>query len=285
VLFTPRSILIAAIVEEVGNEAIIKINVNKREITMSKKTLASSIITLGLASLLATSFVQANTVSDKQFHAKMQSSDRAEADKARDKNRKPDEVMAFFGVEPGMTVLEVLASGGYYTEILSHRVGDSGKVYAQNNKFILEVLDGRFAKEFAARTKDNRLTNVVHHQNEFNNIGLKNQIDVVTIVLNYHDFYSNINKEQRINILKDLKATLKPGGVLGVIDMESGTKVHNKDLHRIHHQHVRNEFKEAGFVLDAEADFLKNADDDYSKMVFEPSVRGKTDRFVFRFKA
>jgi len=250
-----------------------------------KKTLSTSLVTLGLVSVLATSFVQAHTSSDKQFMAAMQSSDRTEADKARDENRKPDKVMQFFGIEPGMAVLEILASGGYYTEVLSHRVGDTGKVYAQNNKFILEVMNGRFAKEFAARTQNSRLDNVIHHQKEFNEIGLKNQIDVVTIVLNYHDFYSNISKEKRLNILKDLKVTLKPGGVLGVIDMESGTKVHNKDLHRIHHQTVRDEFKEAGFVLDAEANFLKNANDDYSKMVFEPTVRGKTDRFVFRFKA
>lgn len=260
-------------------------NVNKRDKMMIKKALSTSIVTLGLVSLLATSFVQANTLSDKQFMSAMQSSDRTEADKARDENRKPDKVMKFFGIEPGMTVLEILASGGYYTEVLSHRVGGTGKVYAQNNKFILEVMNGRFAKEFAARTANDRLNNVIHYQNEFNEIGLKKQIDVVTIVLNYHDFYSNISKEKRINILKDLKSTLKPGGVLGVIDMESGTKIHNKDLHRIHHQHVRDEFKEAGFVLESEADFLKNAHDDYSKMVFESSVRGKTDRFVFRFKA
>jgi len=248
-----------------------------------KKTM--SVVTLGLIGLLATSLVQANTFTEKQFMSALQSSDRSDEDKARDTGRQPDKVMQFFGVEPGMNVLEILASGGYYTEILSHRVGDTGKVYAQNNKFILEVMNGRFAKEFAKRTANNRLNNVIHYQNEFQDIGLKQQIDVVTIVLNYHDFYSNIPKEARINILKNLKSTLKPGGVLGVIDMESGTKTHNKALHRIHHQHVRDEFKEAGFVLDAEADFLKNTNDDYSKMVFESSVRGKTDRFVFRFKA
>lgn len=258
---------------------------NNRDNMMIKKTLATSIVTFAVVGLFAASFVQANTLSDKKFMSAMQSNDRTGADKARDENRKPDKVMEFFGIEPGMNVLEILASGGYYTEVLSHRVGDTGKVYAQNNKFILEVMNGRFAKEFAVRTANDRLNNVIHYQNEFNEIGLKKQIDVVTIVLNYHDFYSNIPKDQRISILKDLKATLKPGGVLGVIDMESGTKVHNKDLHRINHQYVRDEFKEAGFVLDAEAHFLKNANDDYSKMVFEPSVRGKTDRFVFRFKA
>jgi len=258
---------------------------NKRDNMMINKTLSTPMITFALVGLLATSFVQADTLSDKKFMSAMQSSERSDTDKARDKNRKPDKVMEFFGVESGMTVLEVLASGGYYTEVLSHRVGDTGKVYAHNNKFILEVMNGRFAKEFAVRTANNRLNNVIHYQNEFNEIGLEKQIDVVTIVLNYHDFYSNIPKDTRISILKDLKASLKSGGVLGLIDMESGSKIHNKDLHRINHQYVRDEFKEAGFVLEAEAHFLKNDNDDYSKMVFEPSVRGKTDRFVFRFKA
>ncbi|WP_286267390.1 class I SAM-dependent methyltransferase [Thalassotalea atypica] len=249
------------------------------------KIISTPLIALGLMSILSSAIVQAGTPADKQFMAAMQSSERADADKARDENRKPSKVMKFFGVKPGMKVLEVLASGGYYTEVLSHRVGGSGKVYAQNNKFILEVLNGRFAKEFAERTANNRLSNVTHYKSEFDDIDLKNEIDVVTIVLNYHDFYSNFSKEKRIEILKTLKATLKPGGILGLIDMESGTTVHNKDLHRIHHQDVRDDFKEAGFVLDAEAAFLRNPNDDYSKMVFEPSVRGKTDRFVFRFKA
>ena len=252
---------------------------------MTKITMTTALVSLGLASLLSITLAQANNTDDQKFMTAMQSSERTEADKARDENRKPDKVMEFFGIKPGMTVLEILASGGYYTEVLSHRVGETGKVYAQNNKFILEVLNGRFSKEFDVRTANNRLKNVIHYKNEFKDINLKKQIDVVTIVLNYHDFYSNIPKEERINILKEFKATLKPGGVLGLIDMESGTRVHNKDLHRIHHQNVRDEFKEAGFVLDAEADFLKNTKDDYSKMVFEPSVRGKTDRFVFRFKA
>jgi len=257
---------------------------NQRDNMMINKPLSASIVTLGLVSLFAISFVQANTLSDKKFISAMQSNDRSDADKARDENRKPDKVMEFFGIKPGMKVLEVLASGGYYTEVLSHRVGVAGKVYAQNNKFILDVMNGRFAKEFATRTANNRLDNVIHYQHELNEIDLKKKIDVVTVVLNYHDFYSNISKDKRLDILKNLKETLKPGGVLGLIDMESGTKIHNRDLHRIHHQHVRNDFKEAGFVLEAEADFLRNTKDDYSKMVFDSSVRGKTDRFVFRFK-
>jgi predicted methyltransferase len=221
---------------------------------------------------------------EAKFSKALQSEHRAEKDKKRDAGRKPQEVMKFFGIEPGMTVLEILSSGGYYTEVLSHRVGEKGKVIAQNNKFILEVMDGRFGKEFSKRTAGNRLANVEHYKKEFGEFDLNNEVDVVTVVLNYHDMYSVMPKETRIKILNQLKRSLKPGGILGLIDMESGAGEHNPKLHRIHHQRVRDELTEAGFSLDAEASFLKNNQDDYSKMVFDPSVRGKTDRFVFKFK-
>ena len=58
---------------------------------------------------------------------------RPEADTLRDSNRKPAEVLEFFGIEPGMNVLDIFAGGGYYTEILSYLVGDDGKVTLYNN--------------------------------------------------------------------------------------------------------------------------------------------------------
>ena len=245
-----------------------------------KKTLIAISLSAIVSSYTSISFA-ANEV---QFSKALQSEHRAEKDKERDVGRKPQEVMQFFGIEPGMTVLEVLSSGGYYTEVISHRVGKKGKVIAQNNKFILEIMDGRFGKEFNKRTANNRLANVTHYKKEFGEFDLNNEVDVVTVVLNYHDLYSVVPKETRMKILSQLKNALKPGGTLGLIDMESGAGEHNPKLHRIHHQRVRDELAEAGVSLDAEASFLQNKSDDYSKMVFDPAVRGKTDRFVFKFK-
>ncbi|MCJ8321984.1 MAG: hypothetical protein MJK12_20290 [Colwellia sp.] len=239
---------------------------------------------IGLSTLISTWGAVAYAADESQFSKTLQSEMRSEKDKARDAGRKPQQVMQFFGIEPGMTVLEILSSGGYYTEVLSYRVGNKGKVLAHNNQFILQALDGRFGKQFTERTANNRLANVSHYQKEFGEFDLSNEVDVVTVVLNYHDLYSRTPKEKRMKILAQLKRALKPDGVLGLIDMEAGSAEHNPDLHRIHHQRVRDEFIEAGFVLDSEADFLKNSQDDYSKMVFDPSVRGKTDRFVFKFK-
>ena len=245
-----------------------------------KQTVLSFALLSALTSMLALS----HTCDESSFTQALQSEQRAQADRDRDQGRQPEKVMQFFGIEPGMTVLEVLASGGYYTEILSLRVGDNGKAIAQNNQFILAVLDGRFAKEFEHRTAKQRLPNVNHYKKEFGEFDLDNEVDVVTVVLNYHDLYSSASKDKRMEILSQLKKSLKPGGILGLIDMESTTDEHNPKLHRVNQNYVKKEFAEAGFELDGEAAFLRNPNDDYSKMVFDPAVRGKTDRFVLRFK-
>jgi len=218
------------------------------------------------------------------FTNSLQSPQRSTTDKAKDEGRKPQQVMQFFGIEKGMTVLEIVSTGGYYTEVLSHRVGDKGKVIAHNNKFILEVFEGRFSKEFEQRTANNRLANVEHYVKEFGQFDIKEQADVATIVLNYHDLYSNITKDERMNLLSQIKRALKPGGKIGIIDMEANSGEHQPKLHRVYHQRVLGELVEAGFVFEAQADFLKNSDDDHSKIVFDPSIRGKADRFVLRFK-
>jgi len=242
-----------------------------------------SVLALSLIGLIS-ACGNINTLNNDDISIAMQGEQRSEKDRARDAGRKPEQVMDFFNIQPGMSVLEVLSSGGYYTEVLSNRVGRSGTVYAQNNRFILDVFDGRFAKEFEQRTQNNRLENVNHYIKEFGEFDLKEQVDAVTIVLNYHDMYSNFDEEKRFKVLSQIKTALKPGGVLGIIDMQAKAGEHNPKLHRIHDQIVRDELALAGFILEAEADFLSNSKDDYSKVVFDPSVRGKTDRFVFKYK-
>ena len=250
---------------------------------MKQITLANrALLALAFTGVLSACQTTENTQDVETFAQQIQLSDRPEKDKARDAGRQPAKVMSFFGVESGMTVMEILSSGGYYTEILSQKVGENGKVIAHNNRFILDVFDGRFGKEFAHRFDNNRLQNVEHYVKEFGEFDIHNQVDVITIVLNYHDLYSNAPKAQRMKVLRQLKSALKSGGVIGVIDMESSNG-NQKALHRISQQLVVDEFAEAGFTLDATANFLKNPKDDYSKMVFDPSIRGKTDRFVLRF--
>jgi len=76
------------------------------------------------------------------LESRLADASRAEADRARDAGRKPAEVLAFLGIEPGMSVLDLMAGGGYYTEVLSLAVGPEGQVVAHNTDAALQVRDG-----------------------------------------------------------------------------------------------------------------------------------------------
>jgi predicted methyltransferase len=77
---------------------------------------------------------------------------------------------------------------------------------------------------------------------------------------------------------------LKPGGVLGLIDHAGNAEENNEQLHRIEESRVDVAVKAAGFEIEAKSDLLRNADDDRKKTVFDPEIRGKTDRFVMRLR-
>ncbi len=251
------------------------------QIQLFKKT----VVSLSVGVLLSACSLTTNQSNNENLFAKaLQSPLRSAVDKAKDPGRKPQQVMQFFGIEKDMTVLEILSSGGYYTEVISKRVGKKGRVIAHNNKFILKAFDGKFAKDFELHTTNNRLPNVAHYIKEFGQFDLHEQADVATIVLNYHDMYSNLGKEKRMKVISQIKMALKPGGIIGIIDMESKNGPHQPKLHRIYHQRVLDELAEAGFIFEAKADFLENVDDDHSKVVFDPAIRGKTDRFVLKFR-
>ncbi len=95
-------------------------------------------------------------ISPEHVSARLEAGDRPAADRIRDAGRKPAGVIAFLGIEPGMTVVDLIAAGGYYTEVLSLAVGTEGKVYAQNTKFALEYREGANDKAMAARLADCR---------------------------------------------------------------------------------------------------------------------------------
>jgi predicted methyltransferase len=87
--------------------------------------------------------------------------------------------------------------------------------------------------------------------------------------------------------LAELKRGLKPGGIVGIIDhaaMAGAPSETGGTIHRIDPALIIADMRAAGFELEARSDLLHNPDDDLSKSVFAPDVRGKTDRFVLRFR-
>lgn len=214
---------------------------------------------------------------------------RTSADRARDSARKPDQVLEFFGIAPGMIVLDLFSGSGYYAEILAHTVGDDGRVVAHTNEAYLRFV----GDEFAARHADNRLPNVEILMAENNELELDaGRFDAIMMTLSYHDLYYAAPQEgwpkiDTVKLLAELYRGLKPGGTLAVIDhfAEVGApRETGGTLHRIDPSIVVSELEAAGFVLDAKSDVLRNMNDDHGKPVFDPAVRGRTDRFVMRFR-
>ncbi|MFV2089369.1 MAG: class I SAM-dependent methyltransferase [Pseudomonadales bacterium] len=209
-------------------------------------------------------------------------SSRAEADKARDAGRKPAEVLSFLGIAEGMTVMDVIAAGGYYTEVLSIAVGPGGKVYAQNPAAVLQYRDGANDKALTARLADGRLANVTRWDRELDDVGLEaGSLDGAITALNFHDIY-NPDPAAAMGMLQVIKGLLKPGGVLGIIDHAGSVDANNAELHRVEKAKVVAAAMEAGFEIAGDSDLLANSADDLTQMVFAPDIRGKTDRFLLK---
>ncbi len=215
---------------------------------------------------------------------------RPAADLARDNLRKPAEVLTFFGIQPGMAVLDLFSGGGYYSEILNTLVGGHGKVIAHtNDAYISFVGEENYRRRFA----DGRLAQTEPVIAEADDLELENHsLDAVIMILTWHDFLfadpqGGWRSVDEARLLKKLCAAVKPGGVLGLIDHAANPGGDPgrvaADLHRVDPQVVKDSFANSCFELKAQAKFLRNPDDDHTLSVFDKSIRGKTDRFVFRF--
>jgi len=210
-------------------------------------------------------------------------------DVAKDAGRKPAQVLSFFNIKPGMTVLDLFSGGGYYTEMLNSLVGEDGKVIAHTNQAYIPYSGEIYKKRYV----DGRLASTTTIITEVDDLELEeNSLDAAMLVLTWHDFLYDDEKGGWHAIDEDLLidklcTAMKPGAVLGLIDhaANSGGEPAQvaENLHRIDPQVVRDSFAKSCFTLEAEAGFLGNKDDDHALAVFDKSIRGKTDRFVFRF--
>jgi predicted methyltransferase len=203
---------------------------------------------------------------------------RPEADRVRDSDRKPAELVAFAGVRPGDKVAELAPGGGYFTRILSGVVGPEGHIYALSGRASPAI------QEIAAARP-----NVTALVAEPGTLPVPEPVDVVWTTLNYHDF-KNINPgpdDAAGKVNAAAFRALKPGGTYFIVDHEAGAGVGasvTSTLHRIEGALVRREVEAAGFRLDAESDMLRHPADDHSIKVQESGIRGKTDQFVLRFR-
>ena len=216
--------------------------------------------------------------------AQLAKESRAAEDRARDAGRKPAEVVAFLGIGEGMTVVDLIAAGGYYTEVLSYAVGAGGKVYAQNTAFALQIRDGANDRAMAERLADGRLPNVERLDREISALELEpGSIDAAVTALNFHDVLNGGGKDAAAGFLATIHTFLRPGGVLGVIDHAGNAGTDLEALHRMQEKDARALAEAAGFEIES-SELLRNPADDRTLYVFDPAIRGKTDRFLLKLR-
>ena len=213
---------------------------------------------------------------------------RLAGDLERDVRSRPELVIPLLQLEPGDRVADIWAGGGYYSELLASVVGSDGEVLLINNEAYRQFA----AKALAARLEGRKLGNVSIHDREAEDLDLgKERLDAAVIIMSYHDLYHVDEKNawraiDPADFLGQIYTALKPGGRFLVVDhvAEPGSgKRDAQDLHRIDIEFAKNDISSRGFTLLESSAGLRNPDDDHAIMVFDPAVRGKTDRFILVF--
>jgi predicted methyltransferase len=207
--------------------------------------------------------------------------DPARADDAQnDARRHGGEIVAFAGVKPGDTVIELIPGGGYFTRLFSKAVGADGKVYAVWPTEYDESTDKLQAIADA-------YGNVEILKQSAAALSAPAQADVVFTSQNYHDYPDKfMGPVDLATFDKQVYDALKPGGVFVVVDhaAESGSGLRDTEtLHRIDPDIVKQQVEAAGFKFAGESDVLRNPADDHTLKVFDKSIRGHTDQFVYKF--
>ena len=205
-------------------------------------------------------------------------------DALSDPAMKGKEVIAFIGLKSGDKVADIVA--GRFVRALSQAVGPTGKLYAVEPAEVVKLHPEAVVPLKAAAAAPN--SNIVMSTDAINDTKLPTGLDAVFIRQNYHDLHDKFMGPADVpKFNKAVFAALRPGGVYVILDHAdaagSGLKG-TETTHRIDPAAVKAEVEAAGFKFDSESKLLANPADDHTKNVFDPSIRGKTDQFLYKFR-
>ena len=214
---------------------------------------------------------------------------RTDQHRERDARSKPEVVLGLLDLQPGQTVVDVFGGGGYYAELMAGIVGPEGTVILHNNtpysRFVEKQLNERYA--------GNAVPSIRLLKSEVDDLKLEpGSIDAALMVMSYHDLFVHAPDRGWDNtdvplFFSQLHAALKPGGRLVIVDhaaVDGTGKSAAQEVHRIDEAWARQDIERNGFRFVAGSDALRNPEDDRTKMVFDKSIRGKTDRFILAFE-
>lgn len=212
---------------------------------------------------------------------------RPQADKDRDVHRKPAEMVVFGEIKPGSKVGELIPGGGYFTRIFSKAVGPTGHVYAvvAPNRPPAEGAPAQPARPVAAETiaADPAYANVTVLRQPYASWTAPTPLDVVWTSQNYHDMH-NAPGADMLPVNKAVFNALKPGGIYIVLDHTAPAGSTDASLHRIDPALVKADVLAAGFEFVGESEALRNPNDNKTTRVFDSSIRGDTDQFIYKFR-
>ncbi len=240
------------------------------------------LLTAALAGLTLNPAVAKNA---PNFAAALADPARPQADKDRDAARHPAELLSMLKLKPGAKVADFIMGGGYWTRILSSAVGPAGRVYAyQPAEFI--GFRAKYGTDQDEAVKGR--ANVVPSRESLGAVAFPEQLDAIITVQNWHDLHLKIVPPGLgAMVAKALYASLKPGGVLLMVDHvglnAAGAFADADKLHRGDAAGTQAELTAAGFKLAATSPLYANPADPHTALVFDPAIRGKTDQFIYAF--
>lgn len=206
---------------------------------------------------------------------------RLPAEVARDPLRKPADMLALMRLAPGQAIADIRPEEGYFTRLFAPAVGPGGRVYA----FVPNQTAQR--ENAFADTLASTYPNVSRVTGALETMTFDRPLDVVFMGEEYHDFTIPRFGVDVARMNAAVFAALKPGGLYVILDHQAadgaGISVAGT-LHRIEAAELRRQVEAAGFVFDGESDAVRVPGDDHSLSVFDESIRGRTDRFVYRFR-
>jgi predicted methyltransferase len=210
------------------------------------------------------------------------------ADVPTDARRKAGELVTFTQVKKGDVVVDLIPGNGYFTRLFSEIAGPSGRVYALwPAEYAREAGSNVTDLEKMSKTKDFSNVTVISDQPAAK-FSVPTPIDVMWTSQNYHDYPDKfMGSVDPVAFDRAVFNALKPGGVFVVVDhvADAGSGMRDTDtLHRIDPDIVKKQVTSVGFVFDGETDVLRNPADTHKLKVFDPSIRGNTDQFAFRFR-